>query len=165
MRTLELSVIAGFRDFGRGHANAARRNLSIAPVEISALSTAPLTRVQYPNPATANPIMLIASTSAWLRSMSASALKRRSRCSNASGTVLNDVMTEVVLIAMTTSGNCGARKNRPTGIARAQDASKPASPKSTASPFSWLSCSTLSSRTASTAVPRPNSERSVMSPR
>ena len=109
--------------------------------------------------------MLIANTSAWLRSMNASVLKRRSRCSSASGTVLNEVMTKVVLMATTTSGNWGAWKKRPNGIATMQDASRLASPKSTASPFSWLSCSTLSSRTASTAAPRPNSERSVMSPR
>src|SRR5439155_13462550 len=91
MTTSELSVIACFRDFGRGHANGACRSRSTAPVEISALSTPPHTRVQYRNPATANPTMLIASTRAWLRSMNASALKRRSRCSSASGTVLNDV--------------------------------------------------------------------------
>src|SRR2546421_2530115 len=104
--------------------------------------------------------MLIASTSAWPTSMSASALKRSSRCSSASGTVLNDVMTKVVLIAATTSGNCGASKKRPSGIATAQDATRLASPNSTARPLSWLICATLSSRTASTAVPRPNSARS-----
>src|SRR2546429_4652304 len=35
---------------------------------------------------------------------------RRSRCSSANGTVLKDVMTKVLLMATTTSGNCGARK-------------------------------------------------------
>ena len=43
---LELRVIAGFRDFRRGHAKRACRSLRIAPVEISALNTPPHTRVQ-----------------------------------------------------------------------------------------------------------------------
>src|SRR2546430_9954232 len=38
MRTLELRVIAGFRDFRRGHAKGACRSLRIAPVEINARS-------------------------------------------------------------------------------------------------------------------------------
>src|SRR5690348_15497782 len=138
MSTLELRVMAGFRDFRHGHANGACRSLRIAPVEISALKTPPHTRVQYRNPARAKPTMPNASTSAWLKSMNASALKRMSRCNRASGTVLNDVMTKVVLIATTTSGNWGARKKCPNGIATTQDASRLASPKSTASPFNWL---------------------------
>ena len=165
MRTSELSVIARFSDLGLGHANGACRSPRIAPVEISAPTTPPHTSVQYRNPATANPTMLIASTSAWLRSMSASGLKRRSRCSSASGTVLNEAMTKVVLMATTTSGNCGAWKKRPNEIATMQEASMLASPKSTASPLSWLICSGLRSRTTSTAVPSPNSERSVINPR
>ena len=162
---MELSVVARFNECSRGHANGGCRNRSTAPVEMSAPNTPPHTSVQYRKPATARPIMLIARTSAWPRSMSASALKRSSRCSSASGTVLNDVMTKVVLMAATTSGNCGAWKKRPNGIATTQDASRLASPNSTARPLSWLICATLSSRTASTAVPRPNSATSVISPR
>src|SRR2546426_3237961 len=90
--------------------------------------------------------MLVASTSAWLTSTSASALKRRSRCSNASGMVLNEVMTKVALMATTTSGSCGAWKNRPNGSATTQETSRLPSPRSTAKLLSWLICSTLSSR-------------------
>src|ERR1051325_7843160 len=72
---------------------------------MSAPNNAPHTSVQYRSPATARPTMLIASTTAWPRSMSASCLKRKSRCSSANGTVLNDVMTKVALMATTTRGS------------------------------------------------------------
>ena len=100
--------MACVRDFGRGHENDWCFRLRTATVDTTAPSTAPHTSVQYRNPATASPIMLVASTSVWLTSMSASALKRRSRCSNARGMVLNEVMTKVALMATTTSGRCGA---------------------------------------------------------
>ncbi len=80
--------------------------------------------------------MAIASTNACVRSMSPSALNRMSRCSSASGTVLNEVMTNVVLMTTTTSGNCGAWKKRPNGSARKQDASQPTRPNNTAIPWS-----------------------------
>src|SRR5438046_8018671 len=70
MSTSELSVIACRRAFSRGRANGTRRSRRIAPVETSAPTTPPHTSVQYRNPTTAKATMLIASTSAWLRSRS-----------------------------------------------------------------------------------------------
>ena len=103
---------------------------------MSAPNNAPHTSVQYRSPATARPTILIASTTAWPRSMSASCLKRKSRCSSANGTVLNDVMTKVALMATTTRGSCGARKKCPSGNAATTDASRLTHPTSTAKPLS-----------------------------
>ena len=109
--------------------------------------------------------MLTASTSARAASTTARTLNRRSRCSSENGTVLNAVITKAVLIATTTAGSWGAWKKRPSGTAAAHERAKLATPNSTDVALICATCSSLSSRSVITADPKPNSLRSVISPR